>query len=374
MKKRKLYYSAAMLAAVMLSLLSVSCSKRIIDDVPDPVIILDTHQCEFGEQGGIDEISFTVHERIKDMELTILPGEDWVKPLLSYDNNTGAGTLTLEVSENTQEQPRTCEIVLEYDSAQAAINILQKAASPIPEPEFKIEILETTMTGVKTAVEETTGSITYYVSVDNKEDFDSKYASDEQAYFKMKMDFIKVMAGVYSQSVSEYLDDVLKTGKSEYADEDLYFDTAYYVSVFGLDKEGNILTPLFKKEFRTESFEPSQDCKFIIQDVEITSSSIEVLVGASDPEVRYYVSYMSEDDYSLYDTPEEAASDIIFSAEIFDEIDWSDPANTMTGKNNVKFESLEPGVKYFVFAFGVSAEGELTTAVAMESFTTAAEE
>lgn len=238
-----------------------------------------------------------------------------------------------------------------------------------PDPEFSIVVSNETMTGADIVVEETTGTTAYYVAVDNKADVDRLCKTDED-YIRMKLDFIRVMAGVNGMTVPEYLAQELKQGRYAFTESDLFYDTPYYVGVFGLTEQGEVTSPLLKQEFRTQTFAPSAECRFIIQESECTSSSIEVVVGASDPEVRYYVAQMTADDFADYDSLNEAVDDIIFSAELFDDVDWSDPSFTHAGRATVKFEDLEAGTEYVIIVFGIDGDGTQTTEAAMERFST----
>lgn len=235
---------------------------------------------------------------------------------------------------------------------------------------FQVSVSDATMTGATVTVDPS-GEGTYYVSVDNRAEVDALCATDEE-YIAMKLDFIRVMAGVNKLSVEEYLRRELRSGRSVIQETDLYYDTEYCVGVFGLEADGTVTTGLARSYFRTETFAPSAECQFIIQEVACTASSIEVEVGASDASVRYYASVMSADEFSSYDTVNEAVSDIIFSAELFDDVDWSDPSYTHTGRNRLLFEGLEASTEYVVIVFGISSEGEQTTEAATATFSTTA--
>lgn len=189
----------------------------------------------------------------------------------------------------------------------------------------------------------------------------------------MKLKFIGVMAGVHGMSVAEYLAGELKSGACVHEETDLYYDTEYYVCVFGLNAAGEITAPLTRQAVRTETFQPSASCRFVIQLMEATTSTLRVVVGASDPAVRYYVDAMPEEELNGYDSVNEAVSDLIFSAELFDDVDWSDPSFTCTGRNELLLADLEAGTTYAVIAFGVSADGEQTTEAEVARFATAAE-
>ena len=242
-------------------------------------------------------------------------------------------------------------------------------SAPAPQ-RFDISVSDRIMTGATVTVEPSRKD-TYYVSVDNRAEVEALCATDEE-YIRMKLDFIRVMAGVNGLSVEEYLARELSSGISVHQVTDLYYDTEYCVGVFGLNSEGAVTTGLTFAYFRTESFAPSAECRFIIQEVACTASSIEVEVGASDPAVRYYAAVMTSDEFASYETLNEAVADIIFSAELFDDVDWSDPSFTHAGRNRLLFEGLEPDTEYVVIVFGVSAEGEQTTDAASETFRTEA--
>lgn len=193
---------------------------------------------------------------------------------------------------------------------------------------FQVSVSDATMTGATVTVDPS-GEGTYYVSVDNRAEVDALCATDEE-YIAMKLDFIRVMAGVNKLSVEEYLRRELRSGRSVIQETDLYYDTEYCVGVFGLDADGTVTTGLARSYFRTETFAPSAECQFIIQEVACTASSIEVEVGASDP------SY------------------------------------THTGRNRLLFEGLEASTEYVVIVFGISSEGEQTTEAATATFSTTA--
>lgn len=237
------------------------------------------------------------------------------------------------------------------------------------EPGFEFSVVEKTMTGAKITVKELSNTITYYVAVDNKPEIDAKCPTDTE-YFSMKMDFIKVMAGVNGMTVEDYLKRELKRGTSMLDETDLFYDTDYYVCAFGLTPDGEVTTPLARKVFRTESFAPSETCRFIIQEVISTSTTIKVEVGVSDPSVRYYVTAMTQEELEGFDSVNEAVSDILFSESLFDDEFWADPNNTYTGRQTLLLAELEPGTTYKVLAFGVNAAGEQTTEAAVETFST----
>lgn len=237
------------------------------------------------------------------------------------------------------------------------------------EPGFAFTVGETTMTGAKITVEELSNTITYYVAVDNKPEIDAKCKTDED-YFTMKTAFIKVMAGVNGMTVADYLKRELKSGTTTFTEKDLFYDTEYYVCAFGLTPEGQITTPLAREVFRTETFTPSETCRFIMQDREITSTTIRVEVGVSDPAVRYYVTALTQAEMEGFDSVNEAVSDILFTESLFDDEFWADPANTYTGRQTLLLAELEPGTTYKVLAFGVNAAGEQTTEAEVATFAT----
>lgn len=240
------------------------------------------------------------------------------------------------------------------------------------EPGFEISIGEKTMTGAKIAVKELSNSITYYVAVDNRPEIDAKCPTDE-AYFAMKLDFIRVMAGVNRLSVSEYLQRELKRGTCVFEESDLSYDTDYYVCAFGLTADGEVTTPLAREVFRTATFAPSEECRFIIQEQETSATTIRILIGASDASVRYFVSAMTAAEFAGYDSVNEAVSEVIFSESLFDDEFWADPKNTFAGRQELTLADLEPATEYVVLVFGVSADGEQTTEAQVARFTTRTE-
>lgn len=234
---------------------------------------------------------------------------------------------------------------------------------------FEISVTDATMTSAKISVRELSDAVTYYVAVDNKPEIDAKCPTEE-AYFAMKLDFIRVMAGVNGMSITGYLERELKRGRCTFTESDLYYDTDYYVCAFGLTPDGEVTTPLARKEFRTATFAPSETCRFIVQKVEPAATSLRILVGVSDPSVRYYVSAMTAAEFDGCASVNEAVADIIFSATLFDDEFFAAPDNTFAGRQELTLGDLEPATEYVVVVFGVNAAGEQTTEGETAKFST----
>lgn len=352
--------AAAALTAFLMVLSATSCEKTGEKETGTD-LVLEKTAVEAGFAGADFTVGYTMSGSHSENTVCAETQEDWIQDLKAEKSS-----ISFTVGKNQVKESRIGYIKVRISGTDKAGKIKVTQAG---EPEFSITVSEKDMSSAKVSVNEATSSVTYYVSIDNKADFDSRFSTDEE-YFEMKLAFIKVMAGVNGQTISEYLTPLLKTGQSEYYDDGLYFDTGYYACAFGLSPEGEVLTSLTKVPFKTETFTPSEQCQFIIQENEITSSSIEVTVGASDPSVRFYVSYMETSDFEDYSSAEEAAEDIIFTAELFDDVDWSDPSFTFTERTVSEFTDLSSATTFTVLVFGVDEYGSLTTNVTTADFTT----
>lgn len=378
--------SFSVCSILFISLLFTHCTTEDTENpVLQPKIDLVLENYNFTAEGGKERVKFHIENKKENHVILAKFSEDWVTSyanIYSTDEPTEtSGQLIIKTEPNKIEENREGTLFIYYmdpegydDDIEANKEELICSCTITQEakviPKFTIQPKSIDMTSVTFDVEEVTNSITYCVTVEPKKDFDKKYAGRDLAYFNNILRFYKVMAGVNKMSMESYLESILHQGKIEFLEEDLYYDTDYYLCVFGLNKDSEFTTPLNLFEFKTKTFEPSEDCQFVVSKVNVDESSMEIFVGASDANVRYYVSYLTAKDIKAYDTAEDAALDVIFTAELFDDVDWSDPKNTYAGNNNIVFDSLEPKTEYHILVFGISGDGELTTKVAEKVIST----
>ncbi len=229
---------------------------------------------------------------------------------------------------------------------------------------FEVSDVIATSSSLSISVVPSDDTTTYYIGVDNKEHYDQHFTSDK-AYLDNKLKVLNAMAGAHGQTLSEYLQTILKRGAATHKEDDLYSDTEYYICIFGLSTSGEVTSPLYKQEVKTLPFTPTGDTTFELQLTAQTASSLTVQVTPSDVSTNYFYGILTKEQYATYKSPEEAVSDLIFNAELTTDVDWSDPQNTLRGAQTITLSNLKSETEYVLLVFGISAEGEQTTTAAI---------
>ena len=228
---------------------------------------------------------------------------------------------------------------------------------------FEVKDVSTTASSVTLSVVPSDSKMTYYIGVDNKAHYDKTF-STEKAYLENQIEILRTMAKANGKEFTDYLKEILKQGPATHTEEDLYSETEYYICVFGLDETGRVTTPLHKQVVKTSAFTPIDDTTFKLLATEQTSQSLTIQVTPSNLSTAYFWGSFTKEQYAEYDSDENAVADIIFNAEMFDDVDWSKPENTLRGVQSIELSDLKPSTEYVLLVFGISAEGKQTTKVA----------
>lgn len=228
---------------------------------------------------------------------------------------------------------------------------------------FEVKDVSTTASSVTLSVVPSDSKTTYYIGVDNKAHYDKTF-STEKAYLENQIQILRTMAKANGKEFTDYLKEILKQGPATHTEEDLYSETEYYICVFGLDETGRVTTPLHKQVVKTSAFTPIDDTTFKLLATEQTPQSLTIQVTPSNLSTAYFWGSFTKEQYAEYDSDENAVADIIFNAEMFDDVDWSKPENTLRGVQSIELSDLKPSTEYVLLVFGISAEGKQTTKVA----------
>ena len=111
--------------------------------------------------------------------------------------------------------------------------------------------------------------------------------------------------------------------------------------------------------------------KFTINVSEITSTSAVMNVEASDISVYFLFDIVSKDRFNTYATPAEFANASIEKVKAKANEKGVAFVDALTlGAGTLECTELKGGTEYYAYAFGLTADGALTTDVTLESFTT----
>ena len=275
---------------------------------------------------------------------------------LSAQNDTPKRLVIYSHDQNQQIVKRTFDIA-EVDSIS-----FTTMETPV-NTTFEIKDVSATASSVTLSVVPSDSKTTYYVGLTNKAHYDKTFAN-EKAYLENQIQILRTMAKANGKEFTDYLKEILKQGAATHTEEDLYSETEYYICVFGLDETGRVTTPLHKQVVTTSALTPIDDTTFELLATEQTSQSLTIQVTPSNLSTAYFWGYFTKEQYAEYDSDENAVADIIFNAEMFDDVDWSKPESTLRGVQSITISDLKPNTEYVLLVFGISAEGKQTTKVA----------
>lgn len=215
-------------------------------------------------------------------------------------------------------------------------------------------------------------SDTYYFDLVEKEVYvqyidSSSFAADYIADLK-----------AYIAGSGYTLADVLSSGNDGYTyDGNLDAGTTYVAFAFGVNASGEITTAVTSKEFTTLSSgsgggATSQNT-FEISVSGITSTSATVSVNPSNSDTYYFDVY-PKDVADQYGGLNALASDYVaYLKELYESYGYTFADALSTGADYYTFDgNLDPSTTYYAFAFGVNADGTITTEVTSKTFTTEA--
>ena len=251
------------------------------------------------------------------------------------------------------------------------------------QPEFVIEISGITTSGVTVAVTPASDD-TYYFDVVEKAYYDSYsdkslFLTDYVAEIKAYIDELNG----YGYGIS--FADFVSSGYDIYDFEGLLDANTEYVAVaFGLSTDGVVTTTPTVKEFKTlgdggntgGGSDNSSNNTFSISVTDISSTSANVTVTPSNNDT-YYFDVVDKEFYDSYSNKADIATDYVaYLKEIVAEytsygydISLSDLLSS--GSDTYYFDgNLDPNTDYYAVAFGVSANGTVTTDVTAKAFTT----
>lgn len=207
--------------------------------------------------------------------------------------------------------------------------------------------------------------------------FDKTYDDDEMLVAEHQ-NYLNRQLEIYRAEVdaSGTISDLLTRGNDKQRIGGLKPATKYTVFAFGMDETGKATTDPVKFIFETKPFEIVDNCSFGIEFSDVEQLRFTFTVTPTDNSTRYYIG-VSDGDILKSSTPEQIADDFIKRAEIAG-IEWSandalrSGAVTLDTVKDLEIYNFEPSTEYSIVVFGVSNQGERTTAVFHKELTTLA--
>lgn len=217
-----------------------------------------------------------------------------------------------------------------------------------------------------------------YVDESDYQTYDLKTIADNMMK-NLSYDWSQNYAG--QMTYGEYLGYVLDKGSANYSLTELLMGTTYHILAWGVNMEGYITTEIFEiATFTTLVPEVKDDCTFDIQVLKTESMDIQVRVTPSNPQTRYYVAFIDDARYSKFNDYQMVNKIIdMENGRMTPPTTWANTPELFTGTQDIWGRKdlqwrFDPEKTYRVYAFGIDAEGTLSTGIARLDATTGSPE
>ena len=235
----------------------------------------------------------------------------------------------------------------------------QPEPQPEPQPDakpcFEFEILATEKTAIEFRVTPLDVEKPYILMIIDKatfEEFESveDYIADDIAMF----DQIALGMGI---SLEDYLATILSTGVKQDSTDGLAPDTEYYLYAYHLTAEGEVVSDLEYKEFKTEALGVLEATfEVSVSDIGYNEATINVVPSSST--VTYFVNIMSQERLADFGEGAQAYVNHLVALR-----DYYLGMNATTeqmianlcfaGEKSLTIDDLTPGAKHVAYAIGV---------------------
>ena len=256
----------------------------------------------------------------------------------------------------------------------------ESEVKPEPQPDekpcFEFEILAAGKTTVEFRVTPLAEEMPYIIMIVDKATFDSfesveAYIADDLAMF----DQIALGMGI---SLEDYLATIVTTGVKEDGTDGLAPDTEYYLYAYHVSVEGEVVSDLEYKEFKTEALGVSEATfEVSVSDIGYREATINVVPSAND--VTYCVNIMSQERLAEFGEGAEAYVNHLVALRDYylgmnATVDQMIANLCFAGSKSLTIDDLTPGAKHVAYAIGVDDDFLPNTEAFVVEFETLAAE
>lgn len=338
---------------------------------PDLELQVENSTLTVSGKGGPYSIAYTVANPAEGGVIAAEPSDDWVN---GFDYGT-ADRISFNVDANTTSYVRSCQLSVTYTYGDKVISeeidVVQKAGNGGP---FEIIVDEVGTTYLKGSVVPEDQEVTYFVMTSPKEYIDAQ--DSDQAIFGAIVDHYRSFAESQGKTLSAFLEE---TGALYEGTQDIYMDilppdTDQYVIAVGSSLEGEQLTAVSKKQFRTLA-------------EEIVPMSFEISYDMEGPDITMTVVPDNNDRYYYFDviktseleasglTPAEILQDYVnqdlnMGALVGIGVEEMLAVSCSKGEDSYYYNNLDPETDYTGCACGVSDMGVVNSEVTVKTFVT----
>lgn len=285
-------------------------------------------------------------------------------------------------------------LFFQYDSEKKNIfgklHRSDRITTPDGTEQFAIEVTDITGLSANVKITPDDPQMSYFWWIEEKVQYDEWFDSSDNLLIQNDFAFWQYYADLEGLNWKEVMSWDMTSGVTTDSSDSLYnllmWDNEYMVYVYGLDQEGNLLTQMTKKHFKTNPKPAAKDLTFDIAiestewDTAFNKFAISAKITPSDPEAKYYVTITNMSWYDWYFTTDNTGrSDeeyiqyqILLNAskqswEVLE--DFRMQGETLYQPHESRNQYFSPNREYGVFVFGLSEDGP-TTGLQIYRFTT----
>ena len=345
--------------ALSMVLLLSACHK----DETTPVSI-KTDKLEIPGDAGDYSLPFTVEGYVEGSALTAETDAEWLN--ITDIEQGASGRLNFTATQN-DGQPRQARITLSYPNAQSVTAVVNQTTFGVdPETPFTIDVQVLSPYSCEVTYTPISYTGGYLFLVMDKDSFDSYLLADDlDGLLASDLEWLEYQAEYNGMSLSEFLPRAIQVytedgevTKMQYTD--LERESSYYAYCYGLSLQGEALTEVIYKEFKTEIVQ-TVDITFEGEATDITRNSATVHIYPSTDEHTYYWTYVSSMDMAQYDLYT-IMDNMIMNIKEDSELTGNAIADYLCkGEYSAEATELWAGTEYTIVAWGMDEGGSPTT-------------
>lgn len=269
------------------------------------------------------------------------------------------------VLRNLKSGTKYLAATLTYDKYEVPTTVSSVAFSTPSEAQFSITVDDISWGDARVTITPSNADMRYYYYCMPMSKVNTLQGGIN-GIMKFDYDFWQMQADMYGMTVNEVIQEQLTSGTQTFRTSEIsgmaMWNTESMVYCYGMDGEGNVLTPLTYQRFTTSKPIPSNNT-FDIQITNVTPTSVEATITPSNND-RYFIAVQRKKFVDFYAEKTDTMAYSLLSN------NYNNPDAFATGVHQVKKEdfTLNGNQDYFLIVFGVN--NGLSTPVKMVPFKT----
>lgn len=355
------FLKVAACMAAMLSLVAASCRK--VNSESRVSLAQDT--IEVPPHGGTFSVYYTIKSPVgTDLKVQTATQAEWIRDL-----NGDGGSVTFSCTGNDTAEQREATVEVTYHGHRTSFTVTQQCSSA----PFAIKMESISYRSATYGVEAEDSGCTYYTSVISTDTYNT--LGSQQKLIERDIKWLTDMASSKEMTLKDYLRKVLYKGsRTGITSAKIAAGTDHYAYAFGLNEDGTATTEVAMTAFTTEQVEMLPVTFGITY--EISHADVSMSITPSDNSVSYCYNAMDKSDYDSAGSEIAGQLQGIVDMQIDNLISagmsLADAIADITAKGPYThmFTTLTADTEYVGYAFSISAEGNINSAIATEAFTT----